>query len=128
MRSIKGEGDQECQSCGLLAPRAHMRVWRRRRLCRALHVMGRERAPAEPEGEAWVSGLYRYYYVTHEDRVCPVCFDHLEAGGEFSGGLRRRSRVAFLVLLVIVVLLIVSFPVLLPLLKSALWLEPEEGN
>ncbi len=85
-------------------------------------------APPDPAVEGWVSGLYHYYYVTHEYRVCHACFDHLQEGGEFSSPLRHRSKMAFLVLLAIVALLIASLPILLPLLKSALWLDKAEGN
>jgi hypothetical protein len=74
-----------------------------------------------------VSGPFRYYYVTQENSVCDACFDYLLDGGAFAGVGRHRGKIAFLVLAAVLAAIIVLLPDLLPLLRSALWLEAAEN-
>jgi hypothetical protein len=116
-----------CQCCGLLAPSQFMLPWTRRVLCRRLASL---EPPVEPAGrsrEEWVSGPFRYYYVTHEHQVCDDCFDVLLDGGAFAGAFRHRTKIGFLALAAVVAVIIVCLPVLLPILTSALWLDPAEN-
>jgi hypothetical protein len=122
MKRPKGESHSECPCCALQAPSGSMKVWRRSKLCRQLVTAQQRASPPEPSAEEWISGLYRYYYVTHEHRVCTACYAHLSEGGQFHGGLRNRSKLAFVMMLAILALLIACLPILLPHLRSALWL------
>jgi hypothetical protein len=124
-QKTRDEGETACHCCGLLASDQGLRSWRERRLCRQLSALEPRH---ERTADEWTSGLYRYYYVTHDHRVCEACHDHLQAGGQFAGAARNRSKQAFLILLAILAIIIVSLPILLPVLKSAFWLAPEEGN
>jgi hypothetical protein len=103
-----------------------MMMWREKGLCRQLAVLD-PRPGQGGEDEPWISGPYRYYYVTHEHAVCPACHAHLEAGGQFANPLRNRGKMAFLALLAILVLAIVCLPILIPALRSALWLQAAEN-
>ena len=121
----KGHGPCDC--CGLLAPRAQLLPWLRRMECRELAVLDPERRPNRRPEQEWLVGLFRHYYVTHENWVCHVCFDHLLDGGEFASVRRDRAKIAFLILGAVVVFLIVILPAILPVLRSALWLEHAEN-
>jgi len=119
-------GQAVCDCCGLLTPRAELLPWQRRVQCRRLALQGPPEADRRPEEER-VSGVYLYYFATQEYQVCPACFDHLLDGGEFAAALRHRSKIGLLVLAAVVVALIVLLPTILPVLRSALWLEPAEN-
>lgn len=128
MIQTEGKSHAVCDCCGLLAPRGELLAWQRRTQCRELAVMDPERRPSRrPEAER-VSGVFRYYDVIQDYRVCHACFDHLLDGGEFAGFLRHRTKIGLVVLAAVVVVLIVCLPEILPVLKSALWLEKAEGN
>ncbi len=101
-----------------------MGVWREKLLCRRMTVGGAD--PAPPAADQWTEGLWRYYYVTHDNRVCGPCLQRLEAGGRFK--VHHRSRWAFVVLAAILALLVLALPVILPRLRSALWLTPADGR
>jgi hypothetical protein len=117
-----------CDCCGMLAPSKEMLPWRQRVLCRKLAALGPAPEPYEARDEPPASGLYRSYYVTHEYQVCNPCFDYLLDGGVFAGAVRHRGKIALLLLAIVLVILILCLPDVLPVLKSALWLEKAEGN
>ena len=127
MTQAADRGYEACDCCGLLAPRAELLPWKRRMLCREFAVLDPERRAGRRPDEEWVSGAFRHYYVTHDHRVCHACFDHLLNGGEFAGALRHRSKLGFVVLAAVLVVLIALLPFILPVLQSALWLEKVEG-
>jgi len=112
-----------CDCCGMLAPAREMLPWFQRVQCRKLATLG----PAPEPEQAWVSGLFCCYYVTHEHQVCSPCFDYLLDGGVFAGSERHRAKIAILVLAIVLLLLIFMLPDVLPVLKSALWLDKAEG-
>jgi hypothetical protein len=122
-RKLKPVGETVCTSCGLLTPNDHMTVWREKVLCRAMNAFRDAGSEADPTAEEWVKGLYRYYYVTHEHPVCLDCEAHLARGGQLASPTRNRSKMAVIVLIVIVGIVIAALPWLLPHLKSALWLN-----
>ena len=126
MRKAKVESRAVCPSCALEGPSREMLVWREKGLCRQLAVLD-PRPGQDGDGEQWVSGPYRYYYVTHEHRVCAACHAHLEAGGQFANPLRNWGKMAFLALVTILLVAIVCLPILIPALRSALWLQPQEN-
>jgi hypothetical protein len=115
-----------CDCCGLKAPRAELLPWTRRIQCRELTVQDPSRRTDRRPDEEWVTGVYRHYFTTLQFEVCNPCFDYLLDGGEFASALRHRTKIGFLVLLFVVVVLIVLLPDLLPVLRSALWLERGE--
>lgn len=125
MKSATRSVASVCQCCGLLLPPGEMLVWRQRSLCRQLSALGPRRESDPSEG--WRSGLYDYYHVVHEHAVCADCYNHLAEGGEMAGALRNRAKRGFLTLLIVIAVLIASMPVLLPALRTAFWLLPEEG-
>ena len=120
-------GDAVCDCCGLLAPRAELLPWLQRVQCREFAVQDPSRRPNRRPEEERVAGVYRHFAVTNEYQVCHACFDHLLDGGAFAPILRDRAKIAFLALLFVVVVLFVLLPDLLPLLRSALWLEKAEN-
>src|ERR1035437_5379500 len=126
MKKAKADPHVVCPSCALATPGHEMRVWREKGLCRQLAVLD-PRPGQGGDDEQWVSGPYRYYYVTHEHQVCPTCYAHLESGGQFANPLRNRGKMAFLVLMAILVAAILCLPILIPALRSALWLLPGEN-
>ena len=126
MRKAKAASHVVCPCCALATPGHEMRVWREKGLCRQLAVLD-PRPGQGVDDEQWVSGPYRYYYVTHEHRVCRACHAHLETGGQFANPLRNRGKMAFLVLMAILVAAIACLPILIPALRSALWLLPGEN-
>ncbi|HEX4097257.1 MAG TPA: hypothetical protein VHX64_11050 [Caulobacteraceae bacterium] len=119
-------GQAVCECCGLLAPRAELVPWLQRVQCRRLAIQDPARPDRRPEQE-WIKGVYRYYYVTNEYQVCYACFDHLLDGGEFAPVLRHRGKIGFLVLAAVVVGLMFLLPEILPILRSALWLDRAEN-
>jgi hypothetical protein len=123
---VRPTGRGECDCCGLSAPRAELLPWTRRQQCRELAVQDPARRPGRRPEEEWVTGVYRNYYVTNHFQVCNACFDYLLDGGEFASALRHRLKIGFLILAFVVVVTIVMLPDLLPVLKSALWLEKGE--
>jgi hypothetical protein len=123
---LRPAGHAVCDCCGLKAPRAELLPWTRRIQCRELAVQDPARRPGRRSEEEWVTGVYRHYFTTLEFEVCNPCFDYLLDGGEFASALRHRTKIGFLVLLFVVVVLIVLLPDVLPVLKSALWLEKGE--
>ncbi len=122
-RAAVGERMAPCPCCALEVPSASLRSFTQRKLCRQLLAPHQRADPPAATGDEWVSGLYRYYHITHEHQVCEACHAHLSAGGEM-GGLRNRSKLAFVVMLAVLTMLILSLPILLPHLRSALWLNP----
>jgi len=113
-----------CDCCGLEYPAWEALPWHERRKARRLKVL--EDAADEPAGAA--KGPYRDYWVKHEHRVCPACYEHLQAGGQFRALKRNKTKLAFLMVVAVVALLIALSPILLPHLISALWLAPGEGG
>jgi hypothetical protein len=120
-------GHAVCDCCGLLAPRAELLPWTRRLQCRELAVQDPTRRSDRRPEEEMVRGVYRHYFVTQFHQVCNACFDHLLDGGEFAPVFRHRAKIGFLVLAVVVVALFVLLPQLLPVLRSAFWLEAAEN-
>jgi hypothetical protein len=120
-------GHAVCDCCGLLAPRAELLPWTRRLQCRELAVQDPARRPNRRPEEEVITGVYRHYYVTQLFQVCNACFDHLLDGGEFAPSFRHRTKIGLLVLAAIVVVLFILLPQILPLLRSALWLETAEN-
>ena len=109
-----------------IAERAELLPWTHRRLCREFAVQDpAQRLDRQPEME-WVTGVYRNFYVTNHFQVCNACFDYLLDGGEFASALRHRGKIGFLVLAAVVLAAILLLPDLLPVLKSAFWLEKGE--
>jgi hypothetical protein len=127
MMRVERRGYAVCECCGMLAPSWQLLPWQTRVLCRKLASLQYGPRPCGRPDEQWVRGPFRYYYVMHEHAVCDSCFDYLLDGGVFAGVLRHRGKIAFLVFAAVLVALIVFLPDILPLLKSALWLEPAEN-
>jgi hypothetical protein len=127
MTKTEGHGYDACDCCGLLVPRAELLPWTRRMLCREFAVLDPERRSGRRPEEEWVTGAFRHYYVTHDQRVCHACFDHLLNGGEFAGALRHRAKLGFLILAAVLAVLALCLPLILPLLQSALWSAKGEG-
>lgn len=119
-------GRAVCACCALLAPRAELLPWTRRIRCRELAMQDPARRPDRQPGQEWVTGVYRYYHVTQHDQVCNECFDYLLDGGEFASALRHRGKIGFMVVAAVVLVTILLLPEILPVLKSALWLEQGE--
>ena len=127
MMRVQRRGYAVCDCCGVLAPSGRMLPWKQRMLCRRLASLATGPDPAGRPDEQWLSGPYRYYWVTHEHAVCDACFDYLLDGGDFAGLQRHRSKIGLLVLAAVLAVLVISLPVLLPVLQSAFWLEPAEN-
>jgi len=119
-------GRAVCDCCGLLAPRAELLPWTRRWRCREFAVQDPERRPGRQPEQEWVTGVYRNYYVTQHFQVCNACFDYLLDGGEFASALRHRTKVGVLVLAAVVAAIIILLPEILPVLRSALWVDTGE--
>lgn len=126
MAGARGKGGHYavCDCCDLEFPARDTLPWRQRNLARRLKVLG---APPQPSVEGG-SSPYTQYWVEQEHRVCPACHADLMAGGAFRALHRNRSKMAMLAVVAAVALLILSLPVLLPHLLSALWMAPGEGG
>ena len=124
---VRPLGHAVCECCGLLAPRAELVPWLQRAQCREFAIQDPTRRQNRKPEEEWITGVYRRFYVTHEHQVCYACFDHLLDGGAFAPALRHRGKIGFLVLGAVVLLLIILMPEILPVLRSALWLEKAEN-
>ena len=124
-REIKSRpaGHAVCDCCGLKTPRAELLPWSRRVQCRELTVQDPDRRPGRRPEEEWITGVYRNYFVMLQFEVCNPCFDYLLDGGELASPLRHRTKIGFLVLAAVVIVAIILMPNLLPVLKSALWIE-----
>ena len=120
---MRPTGHAVCDCCGLKTPRGELLAWTRRTQCREFKVQNPDLRPDRKPDEEWVTGVYRNYYVTNHFEVCNPCFDFLLDGGEFASALRHRTKIGFLAAAAVVVLVILLLPVLLPVLKSALWLN-----
>lgn len=97
-------------------------MWTERRPARRLKALGPPAAADEPPGP------YRSYMVEHRHQVCPNCYAHLSAGGEFRAITRDRGKLALMGLVIIVGLMLALGPILLPHLMSAFWLAPGEAG
>jgi|WetSurMetagenome_2_1015567.scaffolds.fasta_scaffold185603_2 hypothetical protein len=126
MTGTEGKGYGVCDCCGLLAPQGELLPWTRRMLCREFAVLDPERRSGRNPEDEWITGAFRHYYVTHDQQVCHACFDHLLNGGEFAGVLRHRTKLGFLILAAVLVAAIVLLPLIMPVLRSALWLDKGE--
>jgi hypothetical protein len=123
---LRPTGHAVCDCCGLRTARADLLPWTRRIQGRELTLQDPARRQDRRPEEEWVTGVYRHYFVTLDFEVCNPCFDYLLDGGEFASALRHRTKIGFLALLFVVVVLIVLLPDLLPVLRSALWLDKGE--
>ncbi len=115
-----------CDCCGLLTARTELLPWTKRSRCRELAMQDPARRPDRRPDEEWVTGVYRNYYVTQYYQVCDACFDYMLDGGEFASALRHRGKIGFIAVAVVVVVTILFLPEILPLLRSALWLNQGE--
>ena len=122
--SSRGKGGfyAVCDCCDLEYPARDALPWRQRTKARRLKVL--ESTPEPATG----GGPYREYWVEHEHRVCPACHARLAAGGGFRTIRSSRGKLALTVLAVAVALLIVTLPLTLPHMMSALWMAPSAGR
>ena len=123
---VRPTGHAVCDCCGLNTPRGELLPWTRRMQCHELTVQDPDRRPDRRPEEEWVTGVYRHYYVTQYFQVCNPCFDYLLDGGEFASAVRHRTKIGFLILAATVVMIIVLLPQMLPVLRSALWIDTGE--
>ena len=123
---VRPAGHAVCDCCGLRAARAELLPWTRRIQCRELTVQDPNLRPERRPEEEWVTGVYRNYFVVQNYQVCNPCFDYLLDGGEFASALRHRTKIGFLILAFVVIVAIILLPDLLPVLRSALWLDKGE--
>ena len=116
-----------CDGCALLCPAQAMATWTEQRPARRLRALG-----PPPDGAALLeddpSRPYRSYTVEHRHQVCPACYAHLQAGGQFRAVTRHRGKLTFLVLVAALATLLALGPILLPHLLSAFWLAQGEGG
>ena len=112
-----------CDCCDLEFPAREALTWRERARARRLKILESAAEPADRSGTP-----SREYWVEHEHRVCPSCHANLTAGGKFRAIHRSRGKLAVMVVAVAVALAIVTLPITLPHLMSALWMLPGEGR
>lgn len=106
-----------CDCCDLEFPAKDALPWRARSMSRRLKVLEAGSGPRE-------GNPYREYWTEHEYRVCPACHADLERGAPFRGLGRNRSKMAVLVVVGVLALMIVTLPLTLPHLMSALYMLP----
>jgi hypothetical protein len=106
----------KCDCCDLEYPARDALRWTERTKARRLKIL---ESDAERRGSP-----YREYWVEHEHRVCPTCHANLVAGGRFRALHRNRGKMAVLAVVVALALAIVTLPITLPPLMSALRLLP----
>jgi hypothetical protein len=112
----KGGFYAKCDCCDLEYPAREAQRWTERTQARRLKIL---------ESDAERSGApYRQYWVEHEHRVCPTCHAALVAGGRFRSLHRNRGKMGVLAVVVVLALAIVTLPITLPPLMSALRLLP----
>ncbi|MGZ3314579.1 MAG: hypothetical protein ACXU8Q_10440 [Caulobacteraceae bacterium] len=123
MAASRGKGGfyAVCDCCDLEYPARDALTWRVRTRARRLKVLESEPQPAG-------GGPYREYWVEHEHRVCPACHANLSAGGRFRALHRSRTKMALLAVAVVLALLIVTLPITLPHMMSALWMAPDAAR
>lgn len=117
----KGGHYAVCDCCDLEYPARDAMSWRERKFGRRLKVL--ESTPQAADGRP-----YREYWVEQEHRVCPACHAELSAGGKFRAFNRNRSKMAVLVVAVVLALMIVTLPFTLPHMMSALWIWQGRGG
>jgi hypothetical protein len=108
-----------CDCCDLQFPAHDALIWRERTRARRLKIL-------ESATEAADRGQnpYHEYWVEHAHRVCPTCHADLMAGGRFRALHRNRSKMAVLGVVVLLALLLVTLPLTLPHVMSALNMLP----
>ena len=128
MAVASGQRQVICECCSLLCPSDTLSSWVEQRPARRLKALGPIPGAHELHDED-PSSPYRGYTVEHRHRVCPICYAHLEAGGEFRAVTRHRGKMTFIAMVAVLALLLALGPFLLPHLLSALWLaEGESGR
>ena len=122
MAASRGKGGfyAVCDCCDLEYPARDAVRWTERTKARRLKILESAAEPAAARGE----NPYREYWVEHVHRVCPTCHANLVAGGKFRALHRNRGKMAVLAVVAALALAIVTLPITLPPLMSALRLLP----
>lgn len=110
-----------CDCCDLEYPARDALPWRAVTTARRLKILEAEPQPTE-------GGPYREYSVEQVYRVCPACHASLSQGGRFRAFNRSRTKMAVLAVVVILAVAIVTLPITLPHLMSALYMWPTGGR
>ena len=105
-----------CDCCGLEYSSREAQRWTERTQARRLKIL-------ESDGPR-DGNPYREYWVEHEHRVCPTCHANLVAGGKFRALHRNRGKLGVMLVVAALALAIVTLPLTLPPLMSALRLLP----